>query len=166
MTSTTNTPDRTVEALLARLDALESRAAVERLVHLYAQAFDRHDADALRGIWHEGARLDLGAPFGTFTGVDAIIEAAHGMWAQTPHMHHWMSNALIDVDLDGDTATAETALDAFTIDNTTGPTQIGGLYRDRFERRDGRWGIVERSFDLHYLTPIENWRPKAGSETR
>lgn len=46
-----------------------------------------------------------------------------------------------------------------------GPTQVGGVYRDRFERRDGRWGMTERVIDLHYFTPIPNWTPAHGSET-
>ena len=46
-----------------------------------------------------------------------------------------------------------------------GPTQVGGIYRDRFERRNGRWGIVERVFDLHYFTPVAGWNPAHGSET-
>jgi hypothetical protein len=148
--------------LLERLDRLESRHAVERLIYEYAQAWDRHDIGMLEGIWHDGALLSLGDAIGHYQGIDAILEAAHQLWAQTPHMHHWMANPLIDIA--GDTATATTALDCFVTDNGTGPTQVGGLYRDRLERRNGRWGFVERKFELHYWTPIANWKPTAGTE--
>lgn len=45
-----------------------------------------------------------------------------------------------------------------------GPVQISGLYHDRFERRDGRWAFLECCFDLHFLTPLANWKAVAGSE--
>jgi len=148
--------------LEARLDAVESQLAIQRLVAEYAQAFDNHDEKLLRGIWHEGAVLALGDAFGNFTGVDAIIESAHTNWAQMPHMHHWMANTIVD--LDGDTATATSAVDVLVTHVELGPTQISGFYLDKLERRNGRWGFVERKFELHYLTPLQNWKPIAGSE--
>jgi hypothetical protein len=78
-------------------------------------------------------------------------------------MHHWMANVIIDVD--GDKATSRAALDCFVIDNEDGPTQIGGLYTDTFERRNGRWGIVVRQFELHYQTPLTGWSSKQGSDS-
>jgi SnoaL-like domain len=146
-----------------RVDRLESQREIERLIASYAHAFDLHDVDLLRGIWHDDAELRLGEPFGDFAGIDGIVEAAHLLWAQSPRMHHWMSNAVIDID--GDSATATTALDCFVTNVELGPTQVGGIYRDRFERRNGRWGIVERVFDLHYFTPVAGWKPAHGSET-
>jgi SnoaL-like domain len=150
--------------VVRRLELLETRNTLLDLVSSYAQAFDNHDPALLRSLWHEGAVLDLGGAFGRYTDIDGILAAADQLWAQTPHMHHWMANPLLEIDLDNGTATAATALDCFTTDNTTGPCQISGLYRDWFERRDGRWGIVKRTFELHYLTPIVDWTPLHGSE--
>ncbi|OPA86280.1 hypothetical protein BFW87_26425 [Pseudomonas fluorescens] len=151
-----------LQALSARLDTLESHLAIQRLVAEYAHAFDNHDEALLRSLWHEGAVLTLGAAFGDFTGVDAIVESAHRNWAQMPHMHHWMANALVD--LDGDKATARAAVDCMVSHRELGQVQISGLYHDRLERRDGRWAFVERTFALHYLTPLPHWRPVGGSE--
>ncbi len=152
------------DAFLARLDALESQNAIQRLIAAYAQAFDTHNETMLRGIWHEGARLSLGPEFGEFEGVDAIIASAHSNWAQMPHMHHWMANAMIDID--GDTATADVAVDVLCTHVEMGPIQISGLYHDRFERRAGRWAFVERTLDLHFLTPLKDWTPVAGTEAK
>lgn len=148
--------------LTSRLDVLESRDAINRLISEYAQAFDNRDEELLRGIWHEGARLSLGPTFGDFEGIDAIVGSAHTNWAQMPHMHHWMANTLID--LDGDRATARSAADVLCTHIDMGPIQISGLYRDQFERRNGRWAFVDRAFDLHFITPLTNWRPVAGTE--
>lgn len=149
--------------ILDRLEAIESRIAVESLVYKYAQAFDNRDPEMLVKIWHEDGILEMG-DMGRFEGVPAIMAAAQGFWSDIPHMHHWMSNALIDVD--GDRATAVTALDCFITHNESGPTQVGGIYKDRCERRNGRWAIVERRFELHYWTPIANWIPQSGHEAK
>lgn len=147
--------------LETRLARLENRAALEEIIYSYAQAFDRRDSAMLRSIWHEDAILDLG-DIGRYEGLETIMTASVELWRTKPHMHHWMSNPLIEIA--GDTATAATALDCFVVDLDTGPTQVGGLYRDSFERRDGRWGLVLRQFELHYWTPIKNWVPTAGTD--
>ena len=146
-----------------RLDVVESRFALERLIAGYAHAFDSHDEILLRSLWHDGARLSLGEAFGDYDGIDAIVESARQNWQRMPHMHHWMANPLVDID--GDKASGRAAVDCLCLHIDMGPVQISGLYRDRFERRDGRWAIVERIFDLHFLTPLANWKPVAGSET-
>jgi hypothetical protein len=146
----------------ARLDALESRFALEHLIAAYNHAFDSRDEALLRDLWHDDARLLLGDAFGNYTGIDAIVESAHKNWQQMPHMHHWMANPLIDVD--GDRASGKVALDALVTHVELGPVQISGLYHDTFERRNGRWAFTQRRFELHYLTPLPNWKPIAGSE--
>lgn len=155
-----NTPD--LDNLAARLDAIESRIAIERLIATYAQAFDRRDETLLRSIWHVDARLSLGAAFGDFTGIELIIASAQTNWAAMPHMHHWMANTLID--LDGEQATATVAVDCLCTHATMGQVQISGLYHDHFERRAGRWAFTSRTFDMHFLTPLQNWKPVAGLE--
>ncbi|WP_175889415.1 nuclear transport factor 2 family protein [Burkholderia cepacia] len=148
--------------IAARLDVLESRFALERLIGAYNQAFDNRDEALLRSLWHDDARLLLGDAFGNHHGIAAIVDSAHENWRHMPHMHHWMANPLIDIN--GDRATGKVALDALVTHAELGPVQISGLYHDTFERRDGRWAFTERRFELHYLTPLSNWNPVAGSE--
>ncbi|MGW6901560.1 nuclear transport factor 2 family protein [Streptomyces sp. NPDC054919] len=149
--------------LEARLDKIESRIEIEELVSKYAQSFDRHDRDMLRGLWFEDSVLNLGPNFGEpFKGLDGIVAAAETLWAKTPKMHHWMANSIVVID--GDTARAETALDCFVIDSDDGPTQVGGLYTDHLERRQGVWKIKLREFDLHYWAPLSDWSAAAGTD--
>ncbi|WP_426088439.1 nuclear transport factor 2 family protein [Janthinobacterium sp. PSPC1-1] len=150
------------EDVLARLDAVESHIAIERLIATYAQAFDRRDEAMLRSIWHDDARLSLGAAFGDFAGIDPIIASAHANWAAMPNMHHWMANSIID--LDGERATAKVAVDCLCTHVSMGQVQISGLYHDHFERRAGRWAFTVREFEMHFLTPLQNWVPLAGIE--
>lgn len=147
-----------------RLQLLETRNALLDLVSGYAQGFDNHDAELLRSIWHEDAVLDLGDLFGCYRGLDEIMGAAEQFWTGAPYMHHWMANPLVEIDLEGGTATASTALDCLCTYAGAGTSHIGGLYRDRFVRVDGRWLIVERTLDVQFVTPMPEWRPAQGSE--
>lgn len=150
-----------VEALAARLEALESRLAIESLISGYAHAFDRMDSDLLGTLWHADAILDLPG-FGAASSAEEILTMANTSWGKMPHMHHWMANPMIH--LDGNEATATVAADCLFHDTEQGPVQVSGLYHDRFERRAGQWRFTSRYFELHFLTPLANWTPIAGSE--
>ncbi|RLU08148.1 hypothetical protein CS078_17515 [Pseudomonas prosekii] len=150
-----------IKALAARLDHLESRSAIETLISAYANAFDRLDADLLQQIWHQDSTLDLPG-FGSAQSRDEILRMAEQSWQQMPHMHHWMANPLIQID--GDSAAGTVAANCLFHDIEQGPVQVSGLYYDRFERRDGEWRFVSRRFELHFLTPLKDWAPVAGSE--
>ncbi|MFS2156733.1 nuclear transport factor 2 family protein [Pseudomonas sp. Pseusp122] len=151
----------TVETLVARLEALESRVAIESLISGYANAFDLMDSDLLRTLWHDDATLDLPG-FGGGGNREEILAMAQRSWLQMPHMHHWMSNPMIHID--GAMATATVAADCLFHDAEQGPVQVSGLYHDRYERREGHWRFTSRRFELHFLTPLANWKPVAGSE--
>lgn len=150
-----------IETLLGRLDALESRVAIESLISAYANAFDRTDRGLLHSIWHPEATLDLPG-FGSAGSRDEILLMANNSWQQMPHMHHWMANPLIEIE--GDSATATVAADCLFHDIEKGPVQVSGLYHDTFARRSGQWRFLSRRFELHFLTPLHNWTPVAGSE--
>lgn len=151
----------TLEALAARLVALESRVAIESLMSAYANAFDRMDSDLLRTLWHDDATLELpGAD--AAKNPDDIVAMAQANWLKMPHMHHWMSNPMIHID--GDSAKATVSADCLFHDIEQGPVQVSGLYHDRYECRGGEWRFTSRRFELHFLTPLLNWTPIAGSE--
>jgi ketosteroid isomerase-like protein len=151
-----------VEALVARIDALESRNAIERLVVDYAHAFDGKNEALLASIWHDDASFDLGEPFGSFVGPQAIVEGARGLWAQIDPQHHWMANYQIDVE--GDQARGVIALDCFATSVDAGPSMIAGTYHDRYERRDGQWKIADRRFVMAYFAPLQGWTAAMGTE--
>jgi len=153
----------TNESIIQRLDALESRVAIEDLIAKYAQAFDTHDEAMLKSIWHDGATLSLGEALGEHVGVEAIVASARETWAAMPNTHHWMANSVIVID--GDVGTGISAVDAMVTHTDLGQAQISGLYRDHYARKAGRWAITARSFELHFMTPLKNWEPVAGSET-
>lgn len=83
-----------------RLDALESRNEIRDLISEYTHAFDRHDRDLLKGLWHDDASFSLGEIGGPFHGPDGIFKGAEGLWAVNPVMHHWTANVVIHIDAD------------------------------------------------------------------
>lgn len=147
--------------LEARLDAIESRFAIDALIANYAQAFDTYDRELLATLWHPDSRLLLGQN-GNAEGLEAILAQADVNMKRMPHMHHWMANALITVA--GDHAHGLVAADCIFYDVDQGPLQVSGQYQDIYERRDGRWAFVERQFTMHYATPLKNWVPIMGTE--
>lgn len=150
-----------IEALVTRLDALESRSDIEALISAYANAFDRIDRSLLARIWHDDSTLDLPG-FGSALSRNEILAMAENSWRQMPHMHHWMANPLIEIT--GDSASGTVAADCLFHDLEKGPIQVSGLYHDTFERRDGKWAFMSRHFELHYLTPLKDWVPIGGNE--
>jgi hypothetical protein len=149
--------------LETRIDLLETRNELLDLISGYAQAFDNHDRDLLRRVFHEDALLDLDA-FGRYEGIDAILGAADSFWKGAPNMHHWMANPLLEIDLEAGRASSATALDCLSTFVDSGTSHIGGRYRDTFRRIDGRWCITERIFDLQFVTPMPDWKPTQGTE--
>ncbi|MET7511165.1 nuclear transport factor 2 family protein [Streptomyces albidoflavus] len=147
----------------ARLDEIESRIAIEELLNKYCHGFDRPDRDLLRTLWAEDAVFDLGPLFGDpANGVEGIMAKAEELWAAVPVMYHWMADPVIAVD--GDTATAETELNCLVISREDGPTQVVGVYSDRFARIDGVWKFQHRVFDPQLWAPLEGWAATAGSK--
>ncbi|MFT3864953.1 MAG: nuclear transport factor 2 family protein [Solirubrobacterales bacterium] len=146
-----------------RLDLLEARNDLLDLISRYAQGFDHQEAETLRSIWREDAVLDLGF-FGRFVGIDEIMGAANQYWTAAPFMHHWMANPLLSIDIEAGTATAATELDCLCTYTGEGTSHIGGRYRDSFVREGGRWLIVERVFDIAFVTPMPDWKPAQGIE--
>jgi hypothetical protein len=126
----------------AKLQALVDRAEIMDCLQRYARGMDRHDRELARSAYHEDGVDDHVAFVGT---VDRFLDWAftdyHSM--QVRHMHYLANHS---VELDGDQAHAETYyMFVGTDQNAERPlTLAGGRYVDRFERRNGRWGIAAR----------------------
>jgi gamma-hexachlorocyclohexane dehydrochlorinase len=143
-----------VEALLRRVDELESRAAMRDLVSDYCIGFDRHDWDRFIAIWHEDAVWAIGEPFGDFVGHEgireAVFEVLYPAWRETNHL---TTNLRISFS-DADHAVGTSDVDCMGA-NPEGVVQmVGATYTDTFERRDGVWKIARRDVRMHYFNPM------------
>jgi hypothetical protein len=140
--------------------ALADRAAILDCMHRYTRGMDRLDRALARSAYHEDAVDDHVGYSGP---VEGFLDWAFAYHARQVRHQHYISNH--HVDLDGDTAHAETY---FTFVGTEPQadaplTVFGGRYVDRLERRDGRWAIVVRRFLVEWATNPASLLPVGGA---
>lgn len=124
-----------------RLDRLESLAAITRLVHEYCIAMDDRDRERFSALWHPDATW--ASSTGSATGIRAIVDTIEDGWAKAPRSRHFSSNLVID--LDGDRATARSAV-LIAVQFADGArSRYGRDFTDVFERRSGEWRIGSRT---------------------
>jgi hypothetical protein len=133
-----------LEQLQRDVQYLKDRFAVQDCVMRLARGVDRHDAELMASAFHPDAQVKhgnraeyvRGADYGTWS------NAAHEGGRFALHSHH-ITN--INVELDGDTAWAESYVITFFLaageENTA---LVAGRYVDELERRAGEWRISKR----------------------
>jgi hypothetical protein len=153
---------RDLDAILERLDILESKDQIRAVIARFSKGIDRADPSQTHQTMWPDARLILQHIEGTAKDFvdpvfgDYIANALRGT-------HHMVGNTIID--LDGDTAHTETyalvhhrsyatpesnlammGAQNLTVGSETHQLEliIGMRYLDHFERRDCVWKIVER----------------------
>ena len=139
--------------LAAEVRKLSDRAEIRDCIERYARGVDRRDRELLRSAYHDGAIDDH---VGFVGEVDDFIDWAFAYHAtQTRHQHYLLNHT---VDLDGDTAHAETYYLFVGTDRepTNHMTISGGRYVDRLQRRDGRWAIAARACVVEWITESQS----------
>jgi hypothetical protein len=133
------------EAALQRLlDKEEIREASLK----YSRGTDRHDEDIMRQAYHPDARDDHGEYIGNSGGLIRYVNAVHAKnWRAH---HHFVTNMTIEID--GDVAHCETYSLVTLARHHGGTIDVGvGRYIDRFEKREGKWAIVDRINIVEYV---------------
>ncbi len=136
-----------------RLQALLDRTEILDCLARYARGMDRLDRELARSAYHDDAVDDH---VGFVGGVDDFLDwsfAYHG--TQVRHQHYITNHS---IDPDGDMAHVESyyLLVGTDRDEAAPLTISGGRYVDRFERRDGRWGIAARMCIVEWRTELPN----------
>lgn len=142
------------DALLARIDQLESRLALQDLTSDYCLGFDKRDWDRFGAIWWEDAVWVVGPPFGSFEGEGEIARAVHEiLWPAWTQSTHYNTNLRVSF---AGTERASGISDVYCIGNTSdGQAQtVAATYTDDFERRDGVWKIARRQVKMHHFSPL------------
>lgn len=141
-------------ALLARIDELESRAALGDLANDYCRSFDAGDWPLFKSIWHDDAIWEPGAGTPPIQGAADIQAAAEVMraasWRQS---HHLTSNLKLAFE-DPDHAHGTCNLDCMGVTPEGATVIVRGTYHDVFERLDGVWKIAKRRMELHMFKPL------------
>jgi len=144
-----------VEALLARIDRLESHQSIVDLASEYCHGFDKRDFDRFLAIWWEDCVWNIGPPFGVFEGHAGIREAVIDvLWPAWDESHHLATNNVVHFD---GVDRARAVCDVDCVGRLAGESVcqiVGATYEDDLERRDGIWRILKRDVTIHYFNPV------------
>jgi hypothetical protein len=144
--------------LAQRINRLEAKQAVADLIYVYARHIRADEPDRVAGLFLPDGSFEVrdGHPDSPdFTvrtrhrdraEIDASMTAMKGK----PHPVPLVRNLVVEVD--GDTATANSVMDAHIYGTTHA---IMGEYRDTCRRVDGRWYFASRVFTMYKGAPAE-----------
>lgn len=120
--------------------------AIENLIATYAELVDDGDFAGLGTLLGGATFTGSGAPV---SGRDAIEKMFRDMLIVydngTPRTKHVTTNVIVEADDEAGTAAARSYFTVFqALPGFALQPVVSGRYRDRFERRDGRWRFAER----------------------
>lgn len=128
---------------------LQDRQEILDCLMRYARGVDRLDRALILSAYHEDAIDDHGMFVGGPTEFADWVIAMHS----TTHLSHLHSLFNHYCELDGDVAHTETYYMFCGMNRQGMPLSMsGGRYIDRFERREGQWGIAAR-------VCVRDWAP-------
>src|SRR5262249_26796145 len=137
------------ESMNARVQRLEDREEIRKLLNSYGRTLDRRDFTGFAALWAEDAEYVGGGGMGTGKGPAAIRAALEKMIANNPSgfgspNFHLFFNESIDVD--GDRATG-TSKAAFVVRSESNRPDVAILasYEDAFVREHGQWKFQRRA---------------------
>jgi SnoaL-like domain len=144
-----------LDAVLARLDALESQDAIRQLKATFMQRCDDVPRPSFMDLfWADAVWQGYGAAqAGPVAGTD-IGDLLSRQPQRFTFSVHYVTNESITVS--GDQAVGRwKLLEPCTCDGEIGIWQ-GGRYVDTFERRHGEWRFVRMELHLEFRTPYED----------
>lgn len=129
------------------LEVLLAKDAIRDQIYTYCRALDRIDNELAYTIFSEDSTVNYGNIFPSGTGrefMDDMLKQHRGMIST----HHMMTNILIKLNEDCTKANSETYMFAACKfrNKKTGSFTVQARCRDidRWEKRDGKWLIVDR----------------------
>ena len=142
MSEQATTMEQRLAALEREMREMQDRAAIEDVLLRYSRALDWLDDGMLEDVFHDDAEIDYG--FFRGTGKDfrpILMEVERGTGRR------WHFTSQVKIQLKGDFAEVESynlslALPQLADDPPSDILQFFGMYSDRMEKRDGRWGII------------------------
>jgi hypothetical protein len=136
------------------------RQAITELAYAYCRSMDRCDHQIGYSIWHEGSIADYG-PIFKGSGPELID---HFLMRHLEFcVEHSHQVTAITINIDGDHAASEAYVYAVVRTRKDGKLRarhVWGRYVDALERRNGRWGIVHRTY-IHDFDEIREVEPMA-----
>ena len=124
----------------ADIQELIDRQRIWECLLRYTRGMDRLDRELVLSAYHPGGMEDHGAFMASCeTFADQVFAFHRDQEILTQHI---MSNHRCEIE--GDVAHAETYVSCYAINRENKGSYSLGRFIDRLEKRDGRWGIVDR----------------------
>jgi 3-phenylpropionate/cinnamic acid dioxygenase small subunit len=132
-------------SLAARIDRIESRAAIQDLLHRYCYCCDLNDPDGLAACFTDDCFVDYGPGVGPARrGAEARREEGARDLAMFSATSHHLSNVVVEFETD-DRARAKSTVYAWHRPADGGPQwRLWAQYHDVVARTPDGWRIAER----------------------
>lgn len=153
---------KTGQSLEQRLARLEDVEAIRNLKALYASYCDHgYDPDGVASLFTKDGVWESNA-FGTYRGVDKIHRFMAGISKMVVWALHYMTNPMIDVAPDGQSASASWLL--FGLATMLRPDDPSvrdavvqtGNYEDTLVKEDGVWKFRHLKVHLHFVSNLDH----------
>jgi 3-phenylpropionate/cinnamic acid dioxygenase small subunit len=137
---------------------VEDVLEIQGLIARYAELVDDGDFEGLGELLSDAVLGPQGqsAEFGGRAGVIRMYSSTVRIYENgTPMTKHVTTNVQVEVDQSRESAVARSYFTVFQATRLL-PLQpiVAGRYRDRFERRDGRWRFTERRFSTEMIGDV------------
>jgi len=141
--------------LSARIQVLEDIEEIRRLKFLYGRLCDDgFDVDGLSEVFTEDAVWTVGEEWGSYVGIEAIINFFRTMPDAVSFSVHALSNGEIDVDGDSAKARWRTLIPCSVIEeNSHTPHWMFCDYYDEYRKVNGRWLFSRIHGDVTHNVP-------------
>jgi ketosteroid isomerase-like protein len=129
---------------------MSDRDEIVELTVRYATAIDSRQYSLLTTVFTEDAQVDYGE-VGQWAGGAEVAEFMDAAHVGATHTMHRMTNQAVDID--GDTATVRTYVDALILFEGGGANPVG-YYDDHVVRTGDGWRIARRTYTSVRLVAV------------
>lgn len=144
----------------AKVRWLMDRAEIQDLQAAYARTIDHGDLDGLRQFYHDGSIDEHGIFSGSGDEFALAMTAPDGNALRFKTMQH--HSTTLSMDIDGDDAEVEAYFLCVCVPREGNSLEFtSGRTADRFARRDGRWGLVNRQVIMDWTMSLPEPDPVA-----
>jgi ketosteroid isomerase-like protein len=147
----------TEQAIVSRLDRIESRLEIRELITDYCITVDDRDMEHLRTLFTDDVCFSSPSVAMAADGVDQAIDMFNEILGIRGPGYHWTHDVMIKLDgQNPDEATGLVLAHAETTPNGV-PSIAAIRYEDKYRRVEGKWKFAARTLKFLYYMPMEKF---------